>query len=604
MLAGATIWGCVMTGKRIVLAAVAASAVTLVFFAGIVRAAAPTATTGPATAIGSTTATVTGTVVPGGQATSWYVQYGTSTSYGSQTAKANAGSGSAGVNVTSNLASLKAGATYHYRVVATNGTGTARGSDAVFTTLVPPGAVTGAATGIGTTTATLNGTVDPNSRDTTFYFEYGSSTSYGTKTAVKSAGSGASPQNEAIAISKLQVGRTYHFRIVATSDAGTTTGADATFKTSSAPVVVTADANPIAVTTATLRGQVTPNGLATTWWFEYGTSLSYGLKTASHSAGSGTAAQSASAGITKLKAGTTYHFRLVAQNASGRVFGLDRFLTTVGPPAAITGASQSVGPDTAQLTGSLDTRGRSTTWWFDYGTTTKYGKSTTHRSGGSRAGAQTVTAPLTGLAATTTYHYRLVAKSDAGTSYGADATFATTGVSLILPAHQVVFGGRIKLTGSVPTHTAGEQVVVFSKAYGIASFRSIATVLTGADGVWTYLVRPQIATAYQASWRNGLSAAVSVGVHPRVGLTRYRNGHFFVRVSGMHAFAHRVVQLQRKVGTRWVTIKRVRLGLRSRVEFRATLPKGRSTVRAAFSVNQAGAGYLGGTSRTLVVTRA
>jgi hypothetical protein len=45
----------------------------------------------------------------------------------------------------------------------------------------------------------------------------------------------------------------------------------------------------------------------------------------------------------------------------------------------------------------------------------------------------------------------------------------------------------------------------------------------------------------------------------------------------------------------------VRLGLRSRVEFRATLPTGRSTVRAAFSVNQAGAGYLGGTSRSLTV---
>jgi len=585
------------------LVVVAASTVTFVFFGGLARAAAPTATTGPATAIGATTATVTGSVVPGGLATTWYVQYGTSTSYGSQTAKANAGSGTATVSITSNLADLKPGATYHYRVVATNTTGTAHGSDAVFTTLTPPGATTGAATGIGTTSATLNGTVDPNSRDTTFYFEYGTSTSYGTKTAVKSAGSGASPQNEAVAVSKLQVGKTYHFRIVATSDAGTATGSDATFTTSSAPVAVTADATPVAVTTATLRGQVTPNGLSTTWWFEYGTSVSYGLKTASHSAGSGTTARAVSDGITKLTAGKSYHFRLVAQNSSGRVYGLDRLFTTVGAPAVTTGAAQSVGADTAQLTGSLDTHGRSTTWWFDYGTTTKYGKLTAHRSAGSKAGTQTVTAPLTALAATTTYHYRLVAQSDGGTRYGADLTFATAGVSLTVAARQVVFGGRIKLTGTVPTHTAGEQVVVFSKTYGSGSFRSVATVLSGADGVWTYLVRPRIATAYQASWRNGLSGAVSVGVHPRIGLTRYRNGHFFVSVSGNHPFAHKIVQLQRKVGTRWVTIKRVRLGLRSRVEFRATLPKGRSTVRVAFSVNQAGAGYLGGTSRSLTVTR-
>ena len=346
-----------MTGRRTLLAVAVAAALALAL-AGIAGAATPTATTGPATAIGSTTATVTGSVVPGGQATTWYVQYGTSTAYGSQTAKGSAGSGTIAVSITSNLVDLKPGATYHYRVVATNGSGTTHGSDAVFTTLVPPGATTGAATGIGTTTATLNGTVDPNSRDTTFHFEYGTSTSYGTKTAEKSAGSGASPQNEAVAIAKLQVGKTYHFRIVAKSDAGTTTGADATFTTSSAPVAVTADASPIAVTTATLRGQVNPDGLSTTWWFEYGTSTAYGTKTASHSAGSGTTVRAVSDAITRLKTGTTYHFRLVAQNSGGRVFGLDKALTTVGPPAAVTGAAQGVGPDTAQLTGSIDTHGR------------------------------------------------------------------------------------------------------------------------------------------------------------------------------------------------------------------------------------------------------
>ncbi|MGN6798850.1 MAG: hypothetical protein ACTHKS_11945, partial [Gaiellaceae bacterium] len=200
--------------------------------------------------------------------------------------------------------------------------------------------------------------------------------------------------------------------------------------------------------------------------------------------------------------------------------------------------------------------------------------------------------------------YRLVAKSDAGARSGADVTFTTSGVSLVVAARQVIFGGRVKLTGSVPTHTAGEQVVIFSKTYANGSFRSIATVLSGADGTWTYLVRPRIATAYQVSWRNGLSMPVSIGVHPRVGLTRYRDGHFFVTVAGNHPFAHRVVQLQRKVGTRWVTIKRVRLGLRSRVEFRATIPAGRSTVRAAFSVTQAGAGYRGGVSRALTFTKA
>src|SRR4029078_2903164 len=104
-------------------------------------------------------------------------------------------------------------------------------------------------------------------------------------------------------------------------------------------------------------------------------------------------------------------------------------------------------------------------------------------------------------------HYRLVAASDGGTRYGADATFSTSGVSLVVAARRFLFGGRIQLTGSVPTHTAGEQVVVFSKPYGVASARCVAAVLTGANGVWTYLARPQIATVYHATWRSGLSAA-------------------------------------------------------------------------------------------------
>jgi hypothetical protein len=590
-----------MTRSRRCTAAALAAASIGVLTAGAAHAAAPAATTGPATAVGTTTATVTGSVAPGGRSTSWYVEYGTSTSYGSKTSSASAGSGTASVGVTSKLSGLRAGTTYHYRVVATNGDGTSRGGDAVFTTLVPPDAVTGAASGVGTSSATLNGTVDPNGRSTTYFFEYGTSTGYGTKTGTRSAGSATSAQSVSIGISGLQVGRTYHFRLVATSDAGTAAGRDATFTTSGAPAVTTDDANRIGTTAATLRGTVTPNGLSTTWWFEYGRSTAYGSRTGTHGAGSGTSARAVSTAIGKLSRATTYHFRLVAQNSSGRRYGSDRTFSTAGPPAVLTGAAQGVGYDTAELTGTVDTRSRATTWWFEYGTSTRYGSATAHRSAVSTSGPQTVGAIVNGLEPGTTYHYRLVASSDGGTTYGRDATLAAQTVTVTVRARQVVFGGRITLSGVVPTHGAGEQVVVFAQAFGSGSPRSVATVVTGPGGTWSYLARPRVGTTYQASWRNGLSGTVSIGVHPRLTLTRLRNGHFFVRVTAGHSFAHRVVQLQRRVRSRWVTVKRVRLGKRSRVELRAVLPKGRTTVRAAFSVNQAGAGYLGGTSRALTV---
>src|SRR6476646_3332729 len=137
------------------------------------RAAAPTAVTGPVSAVGATTATVTGTVDPGGVATTWYVEYGTSTAYGSKTASKSAGSGSAAAAVSASLSGLTQGTTYHYRVVATSTAGTSHGGDGLFTTLAAPGVVTGAASSVGVSSATLHGTVDPNGQATTLWFEYG-----------------------------------------------------------------------------------------------------------------------------------------------------------------------------------------------------------------------------------------------------------------------------------------------------------------------------------------------------------------------------------------------------------------------------------------------
>ncbi len=565
-------------------------------------AAAPAATTGPATVVASTTATVGGSVDPHGQATTWWVEYGTSTSYGSKTTAANAGAGTAAAGVSVSVTGLKPGTTYHYRVVANNAAGTSHGGDAVFTTLVPPDVTTGAASAISASGATLNGTVDANGRSTTYYFDYGTSTSYGSKSGSKSAGSATSAQAVSTGISGLVAGRTYHFRIVATSDAGTAVGKDATFTTSSAPAVVTGDASAIAPTTATLHGAVNPNGLSTTWWFEYGTSTGYGTKTSSHGAGSGTAARGASLGIKSLRAGTTYHFRLVAQNSKGRVAGADRTFSTVGAPLAQTGAPQSVGPDSAVVTGTLATRGRATTWWFEYGTSTGYGKSTATKSAGSTSANQPVSAQVAGLVPATVYHYRLVTKSDAGTARGADAVFTTLGVTLATVVKQTAFGGRVLLSGVVPTHQPNETVIVYAQPYGEGSPRAVATILTGVNGAWQYLARPKIATTYQASWRSRLSTSVTIAVRPRITFTRLRSGHFVARVIGGHSFAGRLVQLQRWNGVRWVTLRRARLGSRSRAEFKATLRKGRSTLRIAFSVNQAGAGYLGATSPTLRVT--
>ena len=96
----------------------------------------------------------------------------------------------------------------------------------------PPSVVTGAASNIGPTSVTVAGTVNPHGLATTYLFEYGKTTSYGSKTASKSAGSGTSSLAVSTTIASLSPGTTYHYRIVATSAKGTTVGADQSFTTS------------------------------------------------------------------------------------------------------------------------------------------------------------------------------------------------------------------------------------------------------------------------------------------------------------------------------------------------------------------------------------
>jgi hypothetical protein len=84
---------------------------------------------------------------------------------------------------------------------------------------------TGSATKAGETTATLNGVVNPNGAVTGYYFEYGPTTSYGSKTAEGDAGLGESNLKVSSVISGLKSNTTYHYRLVATNINGTTEGA-------------------------------------------------------------------------------------------------------------------------------------------------------------------------------------------------------------------------------------------------------------------------------------------------------------------------------------------------------------------------------------------
>jgi hypothetical protein len=129
---------------------------------------------------------------------------------------------------------LSPSTTYYYRVRAYNGNGTSGNSNVVsVTTLTPTGrplVITNPASLITSHSARLNGTVDPHGLSTTVYFQYGRTTSYGSRTPNQTK-TGNNYQNVSANISGLNAGTTYHFRIVGTNTAGTRYGTDRTFTT-------------------------------------------------------------------------------------------------------------------------------------------------------------------------------------------------------------------------------------------------------------------------------------------------------------------------------------------------------------------------------------
>jgi hypothetical protein len=102
---------------------------------------------------------------------------------------------------------------------------------------IPPTVVTGAASSITQTSATLNATVNPNNQTVSdCHFDYGTTPLYGTSVPCTTLpGSGSSPVAVSAPLSGLSANTTYHFQIVATNPTGTSTGADQTFTTAEPP---------------------------------------------------------------------------------------------------------------------------------------------------------------------------------------------------------------------------------------------------------------------------------------------------------------------------------------------------------------------------------
>ncbi len=220
--------------------------------------AAPSVTTGSVSAVSPNSVTVSGSVNPNGASTTWYVEYGPSGGSGfpAHTSIHDAGAGTVPEALSASLSGLSPATTYRYRFVATNSSGSVDGTAGIVNTTAAPAVVTSAASQLSASGATLNGIVNPEGATTSWYFEYGLTTSYGSRTSGRTLAQSPNNFNVSAKLSSLAPRSTYHYRIVASSVSGTTRGADAQFTTGLSVTLNTSTSEVVYGGLATLSGKV------------------------------------------------------------------------------------------------------------------------------------------------------------------------------------------------------------------------------------------------------------------------------------------------------------------------------------------------------------
>lgn len=190
--------------------------------------------------VSQTGATLRGHVDPdgGGDTTDCHFDWGTNANYlgGGSIPCVPAGpihNADGNTAVSADISGLTEGTTYHYRLVVANANGSSVSPDQTFKAQGPPTISLESASEVNTDGARVSATVDPGGASTSYHFEFGETTSYGTSVPVPDSQIGSSIQPAPVTtfLSGLNPDTTYHYRVVATNDNGTTPGDDHTFTT-------------------------------------------------------------------------------------------------------------------------------------------------------------------------------------------------------------------------------------------------------------------------------------------------------------------------------------------------------------------------------------
>jgi len=402
----------------------------------------------PPTNITRTSATIHGSFDADGFETSYWFEWGVGCcgSVGNKipVSPVNAGTPVGAFEVSENLTGLTKGTTYRYRLVATNELGETKSPIREFQTV---GNVKGVATltpsPIGYDEATLRGQLDPDGYATNYWFEIAKlGGNYDRKVPAPvppggDAGSAPGLIEVTTPLTGLEPGQGYYVRMVAENELGQTTApfpnGEVFFETKQAvKAVTTLPATDVHLTSATLHGSLDPDGLPTTYYFEWGPSVAYGgyapAVPPGAPAGEAPGSVQFSAPVEDLEPGVTYHFRMVGVNVHGKSVGGDMTFTANDAPEIINDTVSQVNTDGAIMEAEVNANALSTNWRFEYGPE-PCSISTCTQSPQKTLFGNTVPKPVsfqvTGFEAGEKVYFRLVATNARGTTTGEDRHFIT-----------------------------------------------------------------------------------------------------------------------------------------------------------------------------------
>jgi hypothetical protein len=378
-------------------------------------------------------------------------------------------------------------------VIAGNGTGR-RIYSLYVVRLMPPVLVTDEADDVNDYTAVLNGTVNPMNGATVF-FQYGTSGTLG-ETTDRLILKGTAPIPVSFPINGLLPDTDYHYRIAATTPAGSYFGDIRTFRTAEAgPLALTGTPVGVNSSSAILIGAVDPRGRVDGAFFQYGPTENYGKTTPMVRFSADSQIVDITHKIEGLVAGNIYHYRIVARGASSGFHVGENVSFKAGGGGTGDGISDGVplvavkkvvekSSTSAVLTGAVTPRGGLTFVRFEYGLGPDYGRSTTMEGIGNGDAVVAVTAPVVDLEPGTKYHYRLTASNSKGDVFSNDSFFTTKPLSPLATTGDVAFltDASVQLNGIATARGAATEVAFEYGTDGKRFPNSVGSVPDRVDG--------------------------------------------------------------------------------------------------------------------------